>query len=112
MVASVKVELPTELTLKQAADTLGVSTNTVRRYLADGSLPARDAAPLTSRHAMFKIPLDAVLAMRGGYVSQTAPQPVKARRKATSCLSPAAATLLADLGNRQAAAVRHRGVSA
>jgi len=96
MVASVHVELPPELTLKQAAETLGVSTNTIRRYLADGSLPARDAAPMASQHAMFKIPLDAVLAMRGGYVSQTAPKPVKAHRNR---VAPYVCKILTGLNN-------------
>jgi hypothetical protein len=62
--------LAAELTIREAAEVLGVCQKTVRRYLADGSLIARNAAPLASRRPAWRIPLAVALALRGCYQSQ------------------------------------------
>jgi len=59
-----------ELTIREASNALGVSQKTVRRYLTEGSLIARNAAPLSSARAMWRIPLDAIQAMRSSYTVQ------------------------------------------
>jgi len=56
-----------EMTITQAAAVLSVSSRTVRKYLAEGSLPCRNAAPLASSKKLRRIPRNAVLEMRGKY---------------------------------------------
>lgn len=76
-------ELKRELTIAEAAEALGVSRDTVDKYLRDGLLVARNAAPLSSRRRMIRIPWDAVLLLRNGYESQktdSAARPAKADR--------------------------------
>ncbi len=68
-------DLPRELTIKEAAEMLGVSIETVRAYLAEGSLVFRNAAPLKSCRKMIRIPVAAVLAMRGDYQAAEKPEP-------------------------------------
>lgn len=58
---------PPELSVPQAAKILGVDANTVRRYVRDGELPARDISPAKSTRTSYRVPLDAVEAMRCGY---------------------------------------------
>jgi len=61
---------PLELTIAEAAEYLGVSPKTIRAYLADGSLIARDASPLGRTRRLLRIPLAAVIELRGAYASQ------------------------------------------
>jgi len=64
-----------EVTIAEAAQLLGIHPKTVRKHIADGTLAARDAAPASSKRPLFKLPIDAVLELRGSYAE--AVQPVK-----------------------------------
>ena len=60
-------ELAQELTIKQAAEALGVHPLTIHRYIRAGRLPARNAALLSRQRARWRIALTDILAIRGGY---------------------------------------------
>lgn len=56
-----------EVDINEAAQLLGVHSKTVREYIKQGVLIARDAAPPSSKRPLYKLPLDAVLEFRGSY---------------------------------------------
>ncbi len=70
-----KLQLPEEITVGEAAKILDVSPRTVKRYVEDGLLVARNIAPLRSKQATFRIPLAAVVELRTHYVAQLVPRP-------------------------------------
>jgi hypothetical protein len=70
----------TELTVDEAAQELGVHPKTVRKYIAEGALIARDAAPPSSQHHDWRIPFSAVTEMRAGYQQRSIPAPIKIAR--------------------------------
>jgi excisionase family DNA binding protein len=67
--------LDPELTIQQAAELLSVHAETVRRYIAEGLLVARNAAPPSRRRKQWRIPQGAVLAIRNGYEKQGSTRP-------------------------------------
>lgn len=73
-----KLQLPEEITVAEAAEILDVSARTVKRYIEDGLLVARNIAPLRSKQATFRIPLTAVIELRTQYVPQAVPKPSRA----------------------------------
>jgi|GEM_PF-4702141 len=75
-----KLELPEEVTLQEAADVLAVSVRTVRRYIDDELLIARNIAPLRSVKARYRLLLSAVMELRNHGV-QEKPQPTKPQRR-------------------------------
>jgi len=76
-----ELELDDELTVAGAAEILGVSPRTVSRYIDDGTLVCRNIAPLRSAYARYRIPLSAVLDLRGDYRSHSERQPTKAKQR-------------------------------
>lgn len=64
------LNLPQEVNTAEAAKILGVSRRTVIRYIEDGLLLARDVAPMRSKQKNYRMPLEAVVEMRTGYVVQ------------------------------------------
>ena len=81
-------QLTRELTVAEAAEVLGVSQKTVRRYLSQGALIARDISTPASKRATCRIPLDAALDLRGAYAKQG-----ETRRARASVARPAPYTL-------------------
>jgi hypothetical protein len=77
-----------ELTIKEAAQLLSVHTKTVGRYIAQGALVARDAAPPSSQNHDWRIPLSAVLTMRSGYQSHAVKTPIKQTTPHTKKFTP------------------------
>lgn len=69
-----KLQLPEEITVAEAAKILDVSARTVKRYIEDGLLVARNVAPLRSKQATYRIPLTAVVELRTQYVPQSVPR--------------------------------------
>lgn len=77
-----KLELPKEVNLADAAEILGVSVKTAKRYIQDGLLIARNIAPLRSVNAVYRVPLSAVIELRTGYAVQDKPkQQLPSRRR-------------------------------
>ena len=75
-----KLELPEEVTLREAADILGISVRTVGRHIDDGLLIARNIAPLRSVKARYRLLLSAVLELRTHGV-QEKPRRAKPERR-------------------------------
>lgn len=78
-----KLGLPAEVNVQEAAEVLAVSARTVKRYVEDGLLAARNIAPLRSVQAQYRIRLEDVIALRTAYQMQHKPdrQPVAPRRR-------------------------------
>lgn len=66
-----------ELTVPETAIELSVHPKTVRKYIAEGVLPARDVAPPSSNHHDWRIPVAAVQEMRAAYRKHTVAAPIK-----------------------------------
>ena len=62
-----QLNLPDEVSAKQAAAILGVDKKTVLSYYRDGLIPARNIAPPSSSRPVFRFPLKNVLSLRSGY---------------------------------------------
>src|SRR5207247_1191803 len=62
-----QLNLPEEVTAQAASEILGVSKHTVLRFLEDGLLEWRDAAPPSSARPVYRITLRSVLELRLGY---------------------------------------------
>ena len=78
-----------EVTIREAAELLGVGQKTVTKYVRQGLLIARDAAPPSSARPLWKLPLDAVLELRGGYVALSeCSAPASARRESPHLRRP------------------------
>jgi hypothetical protein len=61
------LNLPEEVTTQQAATILGCSKHTVLRYLQEGLLEWRNAAPPSSNRPVFRFTLRSVLELRLDY---------------------------------------------
>ena len=62
--------LPEEVSLKQAAEILGVSKDTVLKLKNEGVLQVRNAAPPTSSRPVYRFKLESVTAYRTAYVQE------------------------------------------
>ena len=81
-----RLDLPDEVTTREAAVILGCCKHTVLQYLAAGLLEWRNAAPPASQRPVYRLTLRSVLGLRLGYQrgSPHPPPPVepsKARRR-------------------------------
>jgi hypothetical protein len=83
-----KLDLPEEIGVNEAAMILNVSRRTVIRYIEDGVLIARDAAPLRSKHKSYRLPLKAVIEMRTDYTIQQRPKPAATQQTLTGRYEP------------------------
>jgi hypothetical protein len=62
-----RLDLPEEVSTKQAAAILGCCRHTVLQYLADGLLEWRNTAPPSSTRPVFRLTLRSVLELRRAY---------------------------------------------
>jgi hypothetical protein len=83
-----KLDLPEEVTTRQAAEVLGCSKHTVLQYLEEGLLEWRNTAPPSSDRPVYRITLRSVLELRLGYRRGARPavplKPIKQRRRTPS----------------------------
>jgi hypothetical protein len=78
------IELPDEVSTEEAAHLLGTTKHTVLKYLQDGLLEWRNAAPKSSHRPVYRLTLRSVENLRASYRrGQNRPeaQPLKQRRK-------------------------------
>jgi hypothetical protein len=61
------LDLPTELSLREAAQVLGCDPKTVLRYIDDGMLQWRNAAPASSSRPIYKICSQSAIRLRTSY---------------------------------------------
>lgn len=70
-----QLDLPEEVSVRDAADILGIDPKTVLGYITEGVLPARDIALPSSKRAVWRLKLGDVVELRTGYVRhEPAPQ--------------------------------------
>jgi hypothetical protein len=65
------VVVPPEVSLRKAAEILGVDPKTATKYLRAGMLQWRDIAPPGSVRPTYRIKLESVIAIRNGYRSDS-----------------------------------------
>ncbi len=87
-----------EMTLNEAADALKAHPKTVGRYIVQGVLAARDAAPPSSKHRDWRIPVSAVLEFRAKYQLHGIAKPTKPNIPHAKSFTPK----LLTWGNRSA----------
>jgi hypothetical protein len=75
-------DIPAELSLRQAAATLGVDKKTVQKYIAAGLLEWRDAAPPNSSRPLLRVKRDSVVKLRTTYrTGPASPPTIPAKRE-------------------------------
>ncbi len=69
-----------ELTVRDAANLLSVSPDTVRRYIREGRLPARNISPQPTGRPQYRVRRSEVLQLRDNYRQQGWSPPAQPRR--------------------------------